>query len=87
MVILEIKGGACYNMSTKKDDKSDEVSKTKGRGKYMAVSKATLPYLKGDMGDRLLKDIESTLLDKEIIKNCKNLLQALAEKRKKHIDE
>lgn len=46
--------------------------------KKMSVSKATLSCISGKAGTRLKKDIEKTKVNKDIVKNCKSLIEKLS---------
>ena len=65
-------------------DKEYDEKDTKGKGcikkgeKTMAVSKATLSCVKGDVGTRLIEDIKSTKVNKNIVKTYKSLMEKLA---------
>lgn len=52
-------------------------SKCKG-GAKMAVSKATLACVEGQVGTRLIKDIKSTTVNKDIVESCRRLMNKLA---------
>lgn len=54
-----------------------KVSKPKG-GIRMAVSKATLGCVKGEVGTRLIKDIKNTTVNMDIIDKCKILMKKIA---------
>ena len=46
--------------------------------KKQSVSKATLLCVKGEVGSRLIKDIKDTKVDKDLVKNCKKLIEKLS---------
>lgn len=46
--------------------------------KKMAVSKATLSCVQGKAGTRLIEDIKATKVNKDLVKNCKTLIEKLA---------
>jgi len=49
-------------------------------GIQMAVSKATLGCVRGEIGTRLIADIQSTSINRDAIKKCESLLRKLAGK-------
>lgn len=52
-------------------------------GIKMAVSKATLGCVKGEVGTRLIADIKSTSINKEAILKCESLIRILVRREKK----
>ena len=44
----------------------------------MAISKATLSYVQGEVGTRLVQDIKATKVNKDLVKDCKTLMEKLA---------
>lgn len=46
--------------------------------KKQSVSKAVLLCVKGSVGSRLIKDIKGTRVDKDLVKNCKKLIEKLS---------
>ncbi len=49
----------------------------KGRVKKMAVSEVTLSYVDGEIGTRLIKDVKSTSLNKNILRKYKKFIEKL----------
>lgn len=47
----------------------------------MAVSKATLNCVKGEIGTRLIADIKSASINRDAIKECKSLLKKLKDEK------
>lgn len=61
------------------DKKKGELSSSKIKGgAKMAVSKATLACVQGQIGTRLIKDIQGTTVNSDIVKSCKKLMDKLA---------
>ena len=66
---------------------SERMSKDKkeiGKGRrYMAVSKASIPYIDIEIGEKFKKDIEKTQLNTKLIRECKGLMKELLKQRRK----
>ena len=64
-------------MCTEKESKEFE---EKGE-KKMAVSKATIPCLMGELGNKVMKEIEATKPNIKLIKDSRGILSELLKKR------
>ena len=49
----------------------------------MAVSKAGVPIMDSYLGEKLIQDIKKTKLNDTLVDDCKSILKALIEKRKR----
>lgn len=47
------------------------------------VSKATIGVIEGEVGARLIKDIQSTTINKSIIEDCKKAMESLSKGKNK----
>lgn len=56
---------------------------SKDKRDKMTVSKAELPIMDSYLGEKLIQDIKKTKLNDILVNDCKSILKALIEKRRK----